>query len=1818
MKKIYLLSFPIVIIAVVAIFNLIGFKQEYASATDPAGWLDGWNYRKKITISHTNVSSTLSNFPLLVKIINSTELSAAMADGNDIRFTSNNGMTLLSYETERWYVPGNGMVTADFWVKVPVISNTVDTDIYIYYGRQGAFDGDNAIDATYVWGAGYKGVWHLGNPYNFPFDSTKNQNHGTPPGVNGATGKINVGGDFASNSISVNNNINVSNFTISTWFKENGGTGFRTLIAKESSNNNRNFWLGFSNGDPSYGDVGAITLLYSVGGVADAGLASTTLTYTDNAWHLAEATYDGENIKIYVDGVLETTKAGGIPDIQTHATTFGNDAPDNDAYTGLMDEIRISDIARPADWIKFEYENQNSATNELTIADQENTASSYVGEYWNLQAGCSPAPVFPTTTPVYNHTDTTLNFNWVSGSPNEVINTDCFVGRWTKTENFAAGQYLFTLGSDDGSRLYVDDALILNRWVDQQYMEISGSANLTAGDHTIRVEYYENEGGARVALNYSKLSPIYWYNDGVNNDWDTLTGNWWSDSGHNNQALELPGYFDSVTTLGSQGPEVNLHTWVAPGSIDATATGISFASTGYGDSIPLDITGSTTIKGSNYLVSPYKIIGHATFFNNSINNGGTIIGDATFHNNAYNYDGNITGNAIFYDNGENAFGGIVAGSALFYDNSVNRGTVSSSATFYNNSYVYYGTVNGNAIFNDNSYVYIGTFLGNATFNTSYYSSSIPVVGLFTFDNGFWNATVNGTVFGSDSAPITNYIFNTGTFNSARINGNTTFNNDAYNNQQIYGDVLFNGTGYNNNSIFGNVIFNSSSFNNSDVNGTSTFNNDSRNKSVVVGNAIFNDSSFNDSENNATVTLNAIFNNTSHNNGTVNGNATFACGTANYGIVNGTITNETCSLVGAYESADTIVTPTSPGSAANYVYSFATDTKYFTTSLSQIEDGFDSQVYKFNPTMTGITIPKFTAQWTGHGDTNDKPTSLSIWNNTLLSWDLLQTTTTCSEDCELNGTKSGTKYRDNNGFVWFLAKAINYFNPPVIADVTANSGLLPIQWQTDQPGTSLVAYDTVSHDGESWDTYQFHVTSTALVSSHTVVLSSLNNGTPYFYRVRSANASGDYSIDNTEYSFTFTQAQSCPFLFTYNGSDFQFVVDVSTPGNLAGGISRDLWKTNPFYKDPISTYANPKFDVKIPTGGLVPRNINGESYYDIKITSELNEVDYLDSTSLEVVDHSVDVNVFPDYRNNGIIHSIRKDAQAPISVKDQNNVSVSDEISSVDNIYWHSDKTATPSYLTIKLVDGPSTPNNLKLAIKRVKEGSASGVGGAGDKLQYKNASGNFVDVPNKYNIFTVTRDGASHSAKNPANIYGDADVKIIDLSGLTIKDNEIRLITTSDVKQWDIDWLAVDTSADEEIKTTNLTPYYADLNSRGVSKQIFMNPSDPTMKVTMPDFNQIAKTFGAGTPLTGMATKYGDVKTLLSTADNKFVIMVQGDQLSLKYSIPSITANTERDFIYHTWDYHKAYNNATGDTITPLPFNEMTRYPYSSEESYPNSAEYQIYQNTYNTRKIEWTNINTITNIHHSINTDAITLSTQEADTETSTTTVPIRSSGGGSSSPAPVGVGNGEVDVTIPMGQTGNIGTISTAGVNYLSYIGSNAGFNTPVSHDNTIENHHLIINNLDLSINFIEFTIQSTPQKVKLKIGESAQIDLDGDKIKDIEVKFVNVWINRAELTVRSLLGVKKVSAQTIKTMSDVKKYIFKKNLSSGMINNDVKELQKWLNANGYIIAKSGAGSPGKETAKFGAATRNALVRFQKANKISPAIGYFGLLTRNLINNR
>lgn len=79
----------------------------------------------------------------------------------------------------------------------------------------------------------------------------------------------------------------------------------------------------------------------------------------------------------------------------------------------------------------------------------------------------------------------------------------------------------------------------------------------------------------------------------------------------------------------------------------------------------------------------------------------------------------------------------------------------------------------------------------------------------------------------------------------------------------------------------------------------------------------------------------------------------------------------------------------------------------------------------------------------------------------------------------------------------------------------------------------------------------------------------------------------------------------------------------------------------------------------------------------------------------------------------------------------------------------------------------------------------------------------------------------------------------------------------------------------------------------------------------------------------------------------------------------------------------------------------------------------------------------------------------------------------------------------------------------------------------------------------------------------------------------------------------------------------FVLTRNLYNSISGQDVLILQKFLNTNGFIVSAVGAGSINNETTYFGNATQSAVIRFQIAHNISPAVGYVGPITRSILTS-
>ncbi|PWW22832.1 glucose/arabinose dehydrogenase [Geodermatophilus normandii] len=127
-------------------------------------------------------------------------------------------------------------------------------------------------------------------------------------------------------------------------------------------------------------------------------------------------------------------------------------------------------------------------------------AGQYLAEYFNDKT--------LTGTPAVTTCEAApLSHDWGTGAP-AGVGPDNFSARWTGTFDFAAGDTTFTAVSDDGIRVFVDGTPVIDQWRDQAATTFTGTRQLTAGPHQVRVEWFETGGDAVAKLDWATTGPV--------------------------------------------------------------------------------------------------------------------------------------------------------------------------------------------------------------------------------------------------------------------------------------------------------------------------------------------------------------------------------------------------------------------------------------------------------------------------------------------------------------------------------------------------------------------------------------------------------------------------------------------------------------------------------------------------------------------------------------------------------------------------------------------------------------------------------------------------------------------------------------------------------------------------------------------------------------------------------------------------------------------------------------------------------------------------------------------------------------------------------------------------------------------------------------------------------------------------------------------------------------------------------------------------------------------------------------------------------------
>jgi VCBS repeat protein/ASPIC/UnbV protein len=414
--------------------------------------------------------------------------------------------------------------------------------------------------------------------------------------------------------------------------------------------------------------------------------------------------------------------------------------------------------------------------------------------------------------------------------------------------------------------------------------------------------------------------------------------------------------------------------------------------------------------------------------------------------------------------------------------------------------------------------------------------------------------------------------------------------------------------------------------------------------------------------------------------------------------------------------------------------------------------------------------------------------------------------------------------------------------------------------------------------------------------------------------------------------------SCPFLYTWNGSGFEFVTDFMGGGEMGAWAGPGQWNV-----------PDPDEYVRIRSDQLRPR----DGRYELRVTSELEEAVFIDRLHLVAINHPADVDVYP---NEGLRTPAERQPLAitavqqprpPRRVLDHHGHDVGDRVAALDRRFVDDFKLeaiqgyAEDHWVTVDLGLQPHESRAALLLTGWTDYAFSSdnvaahqaGLGFRLPSLQIKDASGRWVTAMPEIGL-----------------PVGRPQTVLVDLTPLVARGvREVRIATTLRV-YWDQILVAPSPAAPFSRREIEAT--VADLHWRGFSAEGSSDGREPFGY----DYTRVSSV-APWKPMPGRYTRAGDVRPLLSAIDDRFVIGAPGDEIALSFDaaeVPAPPPGWTTTFLLFVDGFSKEMNLHSGspDRVEPLPFHAMSGYPYATPEHYPNTPEHQRYRDTYNTRVV--------------------------------------------------------------------------------------------------------------------------------------------------------------------------------------------------------------------------------------------------------------------------
>ncbi|MDQ1590091.1 MAG: hypothetical protein QOG71_718 [Pyrinomonadaceae bacterium] len=430
--------------------------------------------------------------------------------------------------------------------------------------------------------------------------------------------------------------------------------------------------------------------------------------------------------------------------------------------------------------------------------------------------------------------------------------------------------------------------------------------------------------------------------------------------------------------------------------------------------------------------------------------------------------------------------------------------------------------------------------------------------------------------------------------------------------------------------------------------------------------------------------------------------------------------------------------------------------------------------------------------------------------------------------------------------------------------------------------------------------------------------------------------------------------SCPYLFAWNGEQFEFVTDFMGGGELGYWVAPG-----------VRAAPDPDEYVRIRGDQLRPRR----GRYELRVTNELEEVLFMDKLELVAVAHPAGVEVYPGeglgspLASEFRLFSTHAHARPPRSAFDEHGHDVRARIAQLDRSY--------PDDFSLERVRGYAGEHTLTLdlgederAQGKTQKGSAAAAMAAKARTlllltgwtDYAFSSDNVAAAQRGLSLrppALQVRDARGRWQTVIEDIgvpVGRPQTVVVDLTGKFLsRRREVRIVTNMRI-YWDQILVDAAATTTTPAQLTRLAPVSANLNWRGFSAQTSPDGREPYLY----DYARVSYA-SPWKVFTGRYTREGDVRELVREGDDMFVISRPGDELSLSFdanALAPLPRGWTRTFLLYADGYSKEMdiNSASPEQVAPLPFRRMREYPYKWPETYPHTPAHLDYLERYNTR----------------------------------------------------------------------------------------------------------------------------------------------------------------------------------------------------------------------------------------------------------------------------